>query len=128
MLAEVSPETAAARPIPGAHTIWELVRHLTGWTDVFRTRLEGTAMEEPEQGDYSTVPDPTAAAWEDAERDLFRAHDALVARVERLSPVDLDAAVPGRPFAARFLVRGAIRHTVYHSGQIGLLRRLGASS
>ncbi len=128
MLAEVSPGTAAARPIPGAHTIWELVLHLTGWTDVFRRRLEGTAVEEPEPGDYPPAPEPTAAAWAAAKKALFAAHDELVARVERLSSSDLDAPVPGRGFPARFLVRGAIRHTVYHSGQIGLLRKLGASS
>jgi uncharacterized damage-inducible protein DinB/heme-degrading monooxygenase HmoA len=127
-LADVSPEAAAARPIPRAHTIWELVLHVTAWTDVFRRRLEGTAVEEPEQGDYPRVPEPTAAEWEGAKRDLFRAHDEFVARVERLSPADLDAPVPGRGFPARFLVRSAIRHTVYHSGQIGLLRRRDASS
>jgi hypothetical protein len=33
--------------------------------------------------------------------------------------------VPGRPFDARFQVRAAIRHTVYHSGQIALLRKAG---
>jgi uncharacterized damage-inducible protein DinB len=128
MLAEVSPETAAARPLPGAHTVWELVLHVTGWTDVFRRRLEGTAVEEPEQGDYPAASEPTPTAWEESKRDLFRAHDALVARVERLTPSDLGAPVPGRGFPARFLVRGAIRHTVYHSGQIGLLRKLRASS
>ena len=126
MLAEVSPATAAARPVPKAHTIWELVLHLTGWTDVFRRRLEGTAVEEPEQGDYPAVPPRTAAAWAEAKSGLFAAHDELVARVVRLSSADLDAPVPGRGFPARFLVRGAIRHTVYHSGQIGLLRKLGA--
>jgi heme-degrading monooxygenase HmoA/uncharacterized damage-inducible protein DinB len=128
MLAEVSPETAAARPIPKAHTIWELVLHLTGWTDVFRRRLEGTAVEEPEQGDYPAVPEPTAEAWAEAKSGLFEAHDQLAARVSRLAPADLDAPVPGRSFPGRFLVRGAIRHTVYHSGQIGLLRKLGPSS
>jgi uncharacterized damage-inducible protein DinB/heme-degrading monooxygenase HmoA len=129
MLAEVSPETAAARPIPKGHTIWELVLHVTGWTDVFRRRLEGTAVEEPEQGDYPAAPEePTLAAWDEAKRGLFAAHDRLVDRVSRLSAADLDAPVPGRPFSARFLVRGAIRHTVYHSGQVGLVRKLGASS
>ncbi len=126
MLAEVSPEAAAARPIPRAHTIWELVLHVTGWTDVFRRRLEGTAVEEPEQGDYPGVPEPRLAAWAEAKEGLFAAHDALVARVARLCPADLDGPVPGRGFSARFLVRGAIRHTVYHSGQIGLLRKLAA--
>lgn len=128
ILADVSPETAAARPIPRAHTVWELVLHLTGWTDVFRRRLEGTAVEEPEQGDYPPAPEPTVAAWDEAQRQLFAAHDRLVERAGRLAPEELDAPVPGRPFPTRFLVRGAIRHTVYHSGQIGLLRKLGASS
>jgi uncharacterized damage-inducible protein DinB len=128
MLSEVKPETAAARPIPKAHTIWELVLHLTGWTDVFRRRLEGTAVEEPEQGDYPAVPEPTAEAWAEAKSGLFEAHDQLAARVSRLAPADLDAPVPGRSFPGCFLVRGAIRHTVYHSGQIGLLRKLGPSS
>jgi len=125
ILADVSPDTAAARPIPRAHTIWEVVLHLIGWTDVARRRLEGTAVEEPEQGDFPAPPEPTASAWDEAKRGLLSAHDGLVARVSRLSPADLDAPVPGRGFPARFLVRGEIRHTVYHSGQIALLRKLG---
>jgi hypothetical protein len=32
--------------------------------------------------------------------------------------------VAGRDYTVRFMVRGAIRHAVYHSGQIGLLRKL----
>jgi hypothetical protein len=35
----------------------------------------------------------------------------------------LRASIPGRPFGAHFQARAAIRHTVYHSGQIGLLRK-----
>jgi len=114
---------AAARPIAGAHTIWELVLHVTAWTDVFRRRLEGTAVEEPESGDFPAPPVPTPAAWDEARRALFEAHRRLVACVAGLSEAGLDAAVPGRPFDARFQVRAAIRHTVYHSGQIGLLRK-----
>ena len=30
---------AASRPIPGAHSIWELVLHVAGWADVARARL-----------------------------------------------------------------------------------------
>jgi heme-degrading monooxygenase HmoA/uncharacterized damage-inducible protein DinB len=127
MLGDIAPDTAAARPVPRAHTIWELVLHLVGWTDVWRRRLEGTAVEEPEEGDYPAAPEPTVAAWDEARRRLFAVHDRLVERVGSMSPADLDAPVPGRGFPARFLVRGAIRHTVYHSGQIGLLRKLGTS-
>ena len=123
LLEGVSAETAAARPIAGAHTIWEVVLHLTAWTDVFRRRLEGTAVEEPEDGDFPAAARPTAKAWGGATKALIEAHGALTACVSRLSDADLAASIPGRPFDARFQVRAAIRHTVYHSGQIGLLRK-----
>ena len=121
LLGGVTASAAAAHPIPGAHTVWEIVLHVTGWADVFRRRLEGTAMEEPPAGDFPATPPPSEPAWAAAREALFAAHAALTARVARLSAAELDAPVPGRPFDARFQVRSAIRHTVYHSGQIGLL-------
>jgi heme-degrading monooxygenase HmoA/uncharacterized damage-inducible protein DinB len=123
LLEGVSAETAAARPIPSGHTIWELVLHVTAWTDVFRRRLEGTSIEEPEAGDFPAAPRPTARAWGEATQALRDAHEALTLCVSRLSDAALAARVPGRPFDARFQVRAAIRHTVYHSGQIALLRK-----
>jgi uncharacterized damage-inducible protein DinB/heme-degrading monooxygenase HmoA len=123
LLDDVSASAASARPIAGGHTIWELVLHVTAWTDVFRRRLEGTALEEPEAGDFPTPPPPTAEAWDSARRAFFEAHGKLVARVAALSDAGLGSPIPGRPFDARFQVRAAIRHTVYHSGQIGLLKK-----
>ena len=123
LLEGVSAEAAGAHPIAGAHSIWELVLHVTAWTDVFRRRLEGRAIEEPEAGDFPVPPPPAASAWAQATQALFEAHAALAARVARLSAAELAAPIPGRPFDKHFQVRAAIRHTVYHSGQIGLLRK-----
>ena len=123
LLADVSPETAQERPVPGAHTLGEVVLHLTAWTDVFRRRLEGEVSDEPEAGDFPAPGKATAGAWSEAKAALFAAHDRLVARVAALSDEELDARVTGREYTTRFLVRCAIRHTVYHSGQIGLLRQ-----
>jgi heme-degrading monooxygenase HmoA/uncharacterized damage-inducible protein DinB len=123
LLDGVSAEAAAARPIPAAHTIWELVLHVTAWTDVFRRRLEGVGLEEPEAGDFPVPPPPTASAWAKATQALFDGHRALTGRVAALSDAELAAPVPGRPFDKHFQVRAAIRHVVYHSGQIGLLRK-----
>jgi heme-degrading monooxygenase HmoA/uncharacterized damage-inducible protein DinB len=123
LLDGVSAEAAAARPVAAGHTIWELVLHVTAWSDVFRRRLEGTAVEEPEAGDFPVPPPPTARSWVEATQALFEAHRALTARVARLSSAELAAPIPGRPFDGHFQVRAAIRHAVYHSGQIGLLRK-----
>jgi hypothetical protein len=69
------------------------------------------------------VPEPTVDAWTRAREDLREAHGRLVERVARLTTAELEATVPGRDYNARFLVRGAIRHAVYHSGQIALLMK-----
>lgn len=123
LLAGVPAERAAARPLRGAHTLWELVLHVTAWTNVWRRRLDGEPVDEPEEGDFPKVPPPTPSAWAEAQARLRSAHERLVERVARLREGDLAARVPGRDYTARFLVRGAIRHTVYHSGQIGILRK-----
>jgi uncharacterized damage-inducible protein DinB len=127
LLEGVSAEAASARPIPAAHTIWELVLHVTAWTDVFRRRLEGGAVEEPEQGDFPAPPSSSPAAWGEARQALYEAHDALTERVARLTADDLRAKVAGRDYDGHFQVRAAIAHSVYHAGQIGLLRK-GAPS
>ena len=120
----VSAQRAAARPVASAHTIWELVLHVAAWTDVFRRRIEGEAVEEPEAGDFPEPKAPTRRAWELATQALFEGHQALTERVAALSDADLSRRIRGRDFDVRFQVRAAIRHVVYHSGQIGLLRKV----
>ena len=51
LLAEVVPEEAQTRPIPGAHSIWELVLHLGGAYRLVLRRLQGnSAAADPERG------------------------------------------------------------------------------
>jgi uncharacterized damage-inducible protein DinB/heme-degrading monooxygenase HmoA len=125
ILGGVTAEQAAARPVRAGHSIWELVAHVTAWAGVWRRRLEGQRVGDPEEGDFPPVPEPTAEAWTRARARLREAHERLVERVARLTPQELGTPVPGRDYDARFLVRGAIRHTVYHSGQIALLKKAG---
>jgi uncharacterized damage-inducible protein DinB len=123
LVADVSPERAATRPIPGGHTIWELVLHVAAWAEVWRRRFDGETVGDPPDGDFPPVGDPSPVAWTRALARLREAHERLVERIARLTPAELDATVPGRDYSNRFLARGAIRHAVYHSGQIGLLKK-----
>ena len=124
LLDGVSAEAAASRPIPGAHTIWELVLHVTAWTDVFRRRLEGTAVEAPEAGDFPVPGPPTGRAWAEATQALFESHAALtrvrVAAVRRGARGGASRAARSTG-TSRCAPRSAT--AVYHSGQIGLLRK-----
>src|SRR5258707_9602892 len=38
---------ARARPIAGAHSIWEIVLHITAWADIARQRIHGEALGDP---------------------------------------------------------------------------------
>lgn len=130
-LAGVSPETAAAFPVRGAHSIWELVLHMTGWKNEVRARLGGALAGEPPAGDWPSQPKrPTAAAWAAALADLQHAHDHLVSAVRRTSGAHLNGSVRderSRPLGTGLThwqtLHGIIQHDVYHLGQISLLRK-----
>ena len=40
-LADVTPSQAAARPLPAAHSIWEIALHAATWLDILHERTDG---------------------------------------------------------------------------------------
>jgi uncharacterized damage-inducible protein DinB/heme-degrading monooxygenase HmoA len=124
LLEDVGSRNAATRPIQDGHSIWELVLHMAAWADTWRGRLEGQVLAEPDVGDFPPVSATTPAGWAKGKARLGEAHERLTDRVARLTSAELNATVPDCDYDARFLVRGAIRHTVYHSGQIALLKKV----
>ncbi|HZS05227.1 MAG TPA: DinB family protein [Blastocatellia bacterium] len=123
VLARVSPEQAAARPIAGAHSIWELVQHIAAWEGVFAGRLEGIPAAEPEEGDFPPAGQVTQEAWAQTLARLESAHQRLLSAVARVSDSALEETVVGRNYSTRIMLRGLIRHHVYHAGQITLLTK-----
>lgn len=118
----LSPDRAAAHPIAGAHSIWELVLHVTGWTREVHQRLRGNAPGEPAAGDWPQPGDTSGPAWHAALVDLDDAHDAVVRHVATLSDEDLARPVGNGVSVGEMLV-GLAQHDAYHSGQLALLRR-----
>jgi len=130
LLEDVSAEDAAAHAVPGAHSIWELVLHMTGWAREVRARLQGEAAGEPAGGDWPVVRDISAAAWSAAVAALVESHRALAAAVRASDDHTLTTPVVDRrdPAAGTGLSRlvtlhGLVHHTTYHAGQIALLKR-----
>jgi len=123
LLSGVTFRTAAARPIAGGHTIWELVTHISYWLDAAARRLGGEAVDPVNDEDWPAMPSQSAAAWEGALAELEAAHQRLLAAVRRLSEADLDGPVPGHDYNRFVLVHGVLQHTLYHAGQIALLKR-----
>lgn len=126
-LSGVSAAEAAARPIPGAHTIWEIVLHMTGWAREVARRLLEHARPEPEDGDWREPPSEHAEAWSEAVRGLEAAHRELRAAIRDFPPHRLDDQVVGDtqegPSSFYVMLHGLAQHDAYHTGQIAILTR-----
>lgn len=115
---------AAGRPIPDAHSIWEIVRHVTGWINVVINTLDGQpyAVLPPEQ-DWPEISADDEAAWQGALGILESSHRAVCDAVAEFPEARLAETVDGQEFTYSFMINGLIQHNLYHNGQIGILRR-----
>ena len=125
-------EQAAARPVAGAHSIWELVLHVAAWKNEVRHRLSGEPAGEPEEGDWPAVRNVGANGWKEAREKLELAHRLLVSAVKEFPEQNLyipinDARelVAGAGSSYYELLHGIVQHDVYHAGQIALLKNAG---
>ncbi len=124
-LAGVTAAQAAAHPIPGVHSIWELTLHIAAWEDIARRRLGGEKVDATPEMDWPPVGEVGDAAWASAIDQLSRGHAALRETITRFDPAKLDLAPSGSSSTAYVLMHGAIQHDVYHAGQISLLKKGG---
>jgi uncharacterized damage-inducible protein DinB len=122
-LAGLTAEQAAARPLANAHTIWELVSHISAWEKVWRVRLGGQALSEPQEGDFPQIAEADEVGWMKTLAKLKREHEDLLGAIEKLSDANLEDTVAGQAYSVGFLLRGIVRHHVYHVGQITLLKK-----
>ncbi|MDB4952384.1 MAG: DinB family protein [Gemmatimonadetes bacterium] len=130
LLDGVTAEQAATRPLAGAHTVWELVLHLTAWTREVRRRLRDGVAREPEDGDWPPVASTAPQAWAAAVEALGGAHQEVLAAVAELSERRMDEVIGderspalGSGVSHAVLLHGLAQHHAYHAGQIALLRK-----
>lgn len=119
----VNAKTAAARPIATAHSIWELVLHITAWERVVTARLHGMSPTLSDAENFGHVADTSEGAWREALKRLRATHEELVKGMSSLAEETLSATVPGKPYDIAFMLHGAAQHAAYHGGQITLLKR-----
>jgi uncharacterized damage-inducible protein DinB len=126
----VTWQQAASKPLADAHSIWELVLHMTGWKNETRRRLSGAPAGEPENGDWPAVGQTSAERWTEAIEHLELAHRLLVSAVKDFPEADL--YVPTNDARNRELgvgvtyyelLHGIVQHDAYHAGQIAILKK-----
>jgi len=123
LLQDVDAATAAAKPLPNAHSIWELVLHVAAWDGAAYRRLGGEKIQLTGVANFPVVAKPTDAAWRKAVAHAKRTHDALVKTVKALPEARLRDRVPGKKYDFYFMLHGVAQHELYHAGQIAVLKK-----
>lgn len=126
----VNAAQAAARPLARAHSIWEIVAHLSGWKRTVHQRLEGQVVRLPEEGDWPQVTDVSEQSWQKTLARLKARHDALLVAVRGLDEARLEDVLlaesgreTGGGVSCYVTLHGAAQHDLYHGGQISLLKK-----
>jgi uncharacterized damage-inducible protein DinB len=123
LLEDLDAATAAAKPIHGAHSIWELLLHIEAWDRAAIVRLQGKQTEPEGDLNFPPVEEPTKQAWHAAVTAVERTHAELVKEVEALPDSRLYDTVPGKPYDFYHNLHGVVQHELYHAGQIAILKK-----
>ncbi len=117
--------TVVSERIGHAHSIKEILLHMTAWTEEVTARLRGKIASDPERGDW---PDPSSYSWPELVGLFQNAHSELISTIAEFSDAQWDAFVPYEEdkdplITFRQTLTGLGQHHTYHLGQIALLNK-----
>jgi hypothetical protein len=124
LLAGVTAQQARSRPLASAHSIWELVLHIHLYVDVAFQATQGVPMPKlfGTERDWPAVPAPKGS-WTIATDNLFQRSEELAGTIAGFTDARLQDAAPGRDYDFYYLFHGVVQHSLYHGGQIAMLKR-----
>lgn len=125
LLDDVSPDQARGRPLASAHNTWELLLHIDFYLQAALDAIQGVPMHELDDSgeDWPAAANAEAVAWFDAQDRTFHNAEKLARAIEQFDDKKLKETVPGRPYDFYFLFHGIVQHSLYHAGQIALLKK-----
>jgi hypothetical protein len=125
LLDGITVQQASSHPVASAHTIWELVLHIEIWTRAALESTHGVPMPQlyGTEKDWPAVTNTNVAAWDVAVGSLFITAEQLARAIEEFGDDRLQETVPGRQYDFYYLFHGIVQHSLYHGGQIALLKK-----
>jgi len=124
LLAGVTAEQAQAHPAPSCHSIWELVLHISVWVQVTLEAVQGVPMPQPLPAERNFRAAPGGdEAWQRDVLGLLEVNRKLSNAVEHFGDERLEEIVPGRKYDFYTLLHGVVQHSLYHAGQMAILRK-----
>jgi uncharacterized damage-inducible protein DinB len=120
----VTAAQAAQKPVPKAHSIWELVLHIAAWENAVKKWMSGDpSFEVSDEENWRKLKDKSEAAWKKTLKNLEKGHMELRETVSQLSDADLDRVLKEPKPTVYDLLHGVIQHDLYHAGQIAVLKK-----
>ncbi len=124
ILEAISARQASQRPVPDAHTIWELLSHMTFWEGVAAGRLRGETVETLDELNFPAMPGDTEENWQAALNGFRESNQRFRAALSALDPALLDQLTARKKRTYYQEAHGLMDHHVYHAGQIALLKKI----
>ena len=127
LLKGVTAKKALAKPVKGFHSIWEVVLHLTTWTEVAGKRVKGEKVQQvTSEKDWPSNADRMEKGWKNALKNLDFHQKKLLQSLEKTKDSKLSEKVQRSGSRLDTLPYGTINHEMYHAGQIGVLKKTDA--
>jgi uncharacterized damage-inducible protein DinB len=123
LLNGTNAEQAAARPVAGAHSIWELSLHIGAWLRACRRRLAGDRAQLTDAEDWPQISDAGEEAWKKAVESIKDTHGELASAILALDDSRLDEPILTGLSSVYVTLHGVIQHCLYHAGQIAVLKK-----
>lgn len=126
-LRDVNPKMAEMRINPNAHSIAEIVYHMTTWRIFVVRKMQGDAEFDikTKDKDWKKLPIVDDFEWEAIQMELSLSQEELVTELQKITDdTFLENYVPGREYSFYNLIHGVIHHDVYHMGQINLIKKI----
>lgn len=125
VLEGVTAKQAAAKPIAGWKSIWELTLHAIVWQDAVRAHLAGRwpVIKIGGPKDWPPAPRPSEAAWKAAVAKLRRSNAALAKAALGYPAAKLDRPLKKGATSAYIQLHGAVQHNLWHAGEMAALKR-----
>jgi len=123
ILEEVTAQQAAAYPLAGGHSIWELALHTAAWMRAIVRRLHGDRAQLTDAENFPAVTDSDERAWKETRESIKQAHEELRNAIRLLDDSRLDQPIIEGMSSIYVTLHGVIQHSLYHAGQIAILKK-----
>lgn len=118
LIAQVPPELATTPPLPGSHSIAELLQHLLLWNERVRDTSDSHPM--PRWQPEKEWAEPSIP-WNELVSRWSQSRELVEEKIRNFPVEDLSKQVPGRNYPYEALLQGIVEHAIYHSGQIAMV-------